>query len=128
MRQPLSSRQQKVSRARPVAGRVSVGVPQPGAGDHGVAGFCPRFQRAVELIGRRWTGAIVRVLIGGPQGFNELLSTGPGLSHRPVSERLRELETEELVQREVAPGPPVWVTYRLTESGQSLEPVIGSLG
>src|ERR1700686_2535249 len=122
MRQPLSSRQQKVSRARPVAGRVSVGVPQPGAGDHGVAGFCPRFHRAVELIGRRWTGAIVRVLIGGPQRFNELLNTVPGLSDRLLSERLRELEGEGLVRREVDPGPPVCVTYHLTQSGSSLEP------
>jgi DNA-binding HxlR family transcriptional regulator len=92
------------------------------------APFCPRFHRAVELIGRRWTGAIVRVLIGGPKRFNEVMSSVPGLSDRLLSERLRELESEGLVSRSVAPGPPVCVTYRLTEAGQSLEPVINALG
>jgi len=70
----------------------------------------------------------VRVLIGGPKRFNELLGSVPGLSDRLLSERLRELESEGLVSREVAPGPPICVTYRLTEAGQSLEPVIVSLG
>src|SRR6202140_2204641 len=109
MRQLKSSRQPKVSR-------------------HPPGGFCPRFHRAVELIGRRWTGAIVRVLMGAPQRFNELLNTVPGLSDRLLSERLRELEGEGLVRREVDPGPPVCVTYHLTQSGSSLEPVIASLG
>src|ERR1700693_2840606 len=136
MRQRMSSRQQKVSKGSSAPGRATVrrlaaatapraGSPKPGEVQ---GGFCPRFHRAVELIGRRWTGAIVRVLIGGPQRFNELMSTVPGLSDRLLSERLRELEAEGLVRREVAPGPPVCVTYHLTESGQNLEPVIESLG
>jgi len=113
----MSSRQRKVSRA-----------PARRAEAHPPAAFCPRFHRAVELIGRRWTGAVVRVLIDGPKRFNELLNSVPGLSDRLLSERLRELEAEGLVSREVAPGPPVCVTYRLTEAGQNLEPVIASLG
>lgn len=64
----------------------------------------------------------------GPQRFNELLGTVPGLSDRLLSERLRELETEGLVRREVEPGPPVCVRYSLTEAGRNLEPSIALLG
>ncbi len=92
-----------------------------------LTGFCPRFHHAVELIGRRWTGAIVRTLIGGPRRFNELLSTIPGLSDRLLTERLRELEAEGLVRREVEHGPPISVSYALTESGLKLEPVMQTL-
>lgn len=93
----------------------------------GLRGFCPLFHRAVELIGRRWTGAIVRALCGGPRRFNELLATIPGLSDRLLTERLRELEREEIVRREVLPGPPVRVEYALTERGAELEPAIRAL-
>jgi DNA-binding HxlR family transcriptional regulator len=92
------------------------------------SGFCPRFHRAVELIGRRWTGAILRALMGGPQRFNELLAIVPNLSDRLLSERLRELEAEGLVRREVASGPPVSVHYELTSSGRALQPVMDGLG
>jgi DNA-binding HxlR family transcriptional regulator len=89
--------------------------------------ICPRFQRATELIGKRWTGAIVRTLIGGPCRFNELLARVTGISDRLLSERLRELEATGLVKREVAAGPPVRVTYELTCSGHELEPVVSAL-
>jgi DNA-binding HxlR family transcriptional regulator len=82
----------------------------------------------VELIGRRWSGAIISVMLGGPQCFNELLSAVPGLSDRLLTERLRELETEGLVRRTVIAGPPVRVSYELTEAGESLKPVIENLG
>jgi DNA-binding HxlR family transcriptional regulator len=90
--------------------------------------FCPRFHHAVELIGRRWSGAILNAMLPGRQGFNELLSTVPGLSDRLLTERLRELEAEGLVRRNVLPGPPVRVNYEMTEKGRDLEPVIRSLG
>jgi len=93
-----------------------------------LSGFCPRFHYAVELIGRRWTGAIVRALCGGPLRFNELLSTVPGLSDRLLTERLRELEREHIVSRVVVSGPPVRVQYSLTERGIELEPIIRALG
>jgi len=89
---------------------------------------CSRFHHAVELIGRRWSGAIISVMLRGPQGFNELLASAPGLSDRLLTERLRELESEELVLCTVIPGPPVRVSYELTEAGASLKPVIESLG
>jgi DNA-binding HxlR family transcriptional regulator len=89
--------------------------------------LCPRFQRATELVGKRWTGAIVRVLMPRPCRFNELLSRVTGISDRLLSERLRELESAGIVKRDVSPGPPVRVTYALTCSGHELEPVVSAL-
>jgi DNA-binding HxlR family transcriptional regulator len=97
-------------------------------GGGGESKVCSRFHHAVELIGRRWTGAIISVMLGGPQCFNEMLAAVPGLSDRLLTERLRELESEGLVRRTVLPGPPVRVSYELTEAGKCLEPVIESLG
>ena len=67
-------------------------------------------------------------MIPGPQCFNEMLMTIPGLSDRLLTERLRELDAEGLVRRTVLPGPPVRVSYALTEAGRSLQPVLDSLG
>jgi DNA-binding HxlR family transcriptional regulator len=89
--------------------------------------FCPRYHHAMELIGRRWTGAILRVLINGPHRFNEVLATIPGLSDRLLSERLRELEAEGVVIRHVLSGPPVRVEYSLSERGHDLEQVIRAI-
>jgi DNA-binding HxlR family transcriptional regulator len=85
--------------------------------------FCPYFHRAVELIGRRWNGAILRALHAGVTHFSELAATVPGLSDRMLSERLKELEAEGLVERRVIPDTPVRIEYRLTEKGRALEGV-----
>lgn len=90
--------------------------------------LCERYHHAVELIGRRWSGAIISVMLRGPQGFNELLSAVPGMSDRLLAERLRELESEGLVRRTVRPGPPVRVRYELTTAGEGLKPVLDGLG
>lgn len=90
-------------------------------------GVCPHFHAAIELIGKRWTGAIVFALTEGPLRFGELAKAVPGLSDRLLSQRLRELEGEGLVEREVEPGSPVRVTYSLTEAGAELRPVIAEL-
>ena len=90
--------------------------------------LCSRYHHAVELIGRRWSGAIISVMLSGPQGFNELLASVPGLSDRLLAERLRELESEGLVRRTVRTGPPVRVSYELTPAGENLKPVVDSLG
>jgi DNA-binding HxlR family transcriptional regulator len=90
-------------------------------------GVCPHFHAAIELIGKRWTGAILSALTGGPLRFGELTKAVPGLSDRLLSQRLRELEQEELVEREVEPGSPVRVTYSLTEAGADLGPAIAEL-
>lgn len=91
------------------------------------AAVCPHFHAAIELIGKRWTGAILCALIEQPRRYGELGRAVPGLSDRLLSQRLRELETEGLVEREVEAGTPVRVTYSLTERGYDLRPVIREL-
>ncbi|HEX2707430.1 MAG TPA: helix-turn-helix domain-containing protein [Solirubrobacterales bacterium] len=90
-------------------------------------GVCPHFHAAIELIGKRWTGAIVCALTERPMRFGELGKAVPGLSDRLLSQRLRELEEEGLVEREVEAGTPVRVTYSLTEVGRELGPSIREL-
>ena len=91
------------------------------------SGVCPHFHAAIELIGKRWTGAIVCALTERPMRFGELAKAIPGLSDRLLSQRLRELEEEGLVGREVEAGTPVHVTYSLTESGRDLGPAISEI-
>src|SRR6201991_4926450 len=88
---------------------------------------CPQFHEAIELIGKRWTGAIVCALTERPMRFGELGKAVPGLSDRLLSQRLRELEDEGLVEREVEAGTPVRVTYSLTATGEDLGPAITEL-
>jgi DNA-binding HxlR family transcriptional regulator len=92
--------------------------------NHPPSAFCPVFHRAIELIGRRWTGAILRVLMGGPTRFSEIATCVPGLSDRLLSERLKELEAEGIVARTVFPETPVRIEYALTEKGRDLEGVV----
>jgi DNA-binding HxlR family transcriptional regulator len=91
------------------------------------SGVCPHFHAAIELIGKRWTGAIVCALTEGSLRFGELAKAVPGLSDRLLSRRLRELEEEGLVERAVEAGSPVRVTYSLTAAGQELRPAIVEL-
>ncbi len=91
------------------------------------ASFCPRFHRGIELIGKRWTGAIVRAMLGGAARFSDIAAAVPGLSDRLLSERLRELEAAGVIARTVIPAIPVRVEYALTESGRALDPVIDAV-
>ena len=97
--------------------------------ERGVTGarVCPHFHAAVELIGKRWAGAILWALTERPHYFNELSLTVPGVSDRLISQRLRELEAEGLVQRSVHDGPPARVSYCLTPAGKELEPALREL-
>jgi DNA-binding HxlR family transcriptional regulator len=79
------------------------------------------------MIGRRWTGAILWALTERPHYFGELSLAIPGLSDRLLSRRLRELESEGLVERSVHEGGPARVSYSLTEKGRALEPAIREL-
>jgi DNA-binding HxlR family transcriptional regulator len=88
---------------------------------------CPHFHGAVELIGRRWAGAILYALTRGPLHFAEIKESVPGMSDRLLSCRLKELEQAGLVRREVHSGNRVRVSYELTRKGHSLEPVMGEL-
>ena len=88
---------------------------------------CPHFHAAIELIGKRWSGAIIWALSDGPMRFAELKRAVPGLSDRLLSQRLRELESSGLMDRTVEEGQPVKVTYELTEKGETLRPAIQAL-
>jgi DNA-binding HxlR family transcriptional regulator len=92
-----------------------------------LSGFCPRFHRAVELVGKRWTGAVIRSLLGGKRRFNEIAELVPGISDRLLAERLRELEETGIVRRDVECGPPVRVSYTLTEAGTELDGTMRAL-
>jgi DNA-binding HxlR family transcriptional regulator len=97
------------------------------ASETGVSPYCPVFQAAVEMIGRRWSGAIVRSLLAGSVRFGDILSRVPGLSDRLLSERLRELESAGIVTRTVYPEIPVRIEYTLTDKGRELEQIVGAI-
>ncbi len=90
--------------------------------------FCPRFHHAVELIGRRWSGAILRAMLGGVTRFTDLTQAIPGLSDRMLSERLKELEAEGIVHRLVFAETPVRIEYQVTEKGRALADVVSAIG
>jgi DNA-binding HxlR family transcriptional regulator len=89
---------------------------------------CARFHQAVELIGARWTGAILHVLMRGRTRYADLRSAVPEISDRMLSERLRELEQAGIVDRHVSPDPPIRVDYELTDKGRALEPALQAIG
>lgn len=92
-----------------------------------VSPVCARFHRAVELIGSRWTGAIIQTLLRGRTRYAMIKAAVPDITDRMLSERLRSLETEGLVTRMVLPESPVRVEYELTDMGRSLEPALQEL-
>ena len=89
------------------------------------ADYCPHFHRAIELIGRRWTGAILKEMLGGRTRFSDIRSAVPGLSDRLLSERLKELDELGVVERCTEVGD---VQYHLTDLGRQIEPVLESVG
>ena len=99
--------------------QVVAGTP---AGAH-----CPQYHQAIELIGRRWTGAIVHSLMAGPLRFSQISAAIPQISDRLLSGRLKELEACGIVTRHVLGGSPVRVEYELTSKGHALEPTLHSL-
>src|ERR1700761_2489302 len=88
---------------------------------------CPLYHEAVELVGRRWTGAILRVLMDGSLRFSEIAQAVPELSDRLLSERMKELERRGMVERRVISGPPLRVEYSLSKMGRELEPALSEL-
>ena len=104
---------------------------QATAEDHTVAerreSCCSAYHAAIELIGKRWTGAILFVLLDGPLRFSEVKVLVPDLSDRLLSERLKELEGEGIVERRASEDVPVRIEYALTEKGRALEPAVRSL-
>ena len=90
-------------------------------------GLCPKYQKAMALLGKRWTGLVLRVLLDGPSRFGDFLARIDGISDPILSERLKELECQGLVQRRVLPETPVRVEYALTPKGEGLRDILLSL-
>jgi DNA-binding HxlR family transcriptional regulator len=84
--------------------------------------YCPTLD-ATQMLTKRWTVLLVKKLLDGPQRFSEMEGSLL-ISGRILSERLRELEMEELITRHVYPDIPVRVEYELTDKGRAMKPII----
>lgn len=86
--------------------------------------LCPKFECAFALLGKRWNGLIIRVLLDGPKRFSDISNMIPQLSDRILVERFKELEAEGIIKRNVYPETPVRIEYQLTEKGIALKGVM----
>lgn len=86
--------------------------------------MCAKFEKAFELLGKKWSGLIINVLLSGPKRFKDFTEIIPGISDRILAERFRELEAAGIIIRHVYPDIPVRIEYELTPKGRSLEPVM----
>ena len=88
---------------------------------------CTRFHTAVECIGAKWSGAIIRSIFTGAHRYADLKATIPGVSDTMLSQRLQALEADGIIERRVVPTTPVRVEYHLTPKGEDLEPVLDAV-
>lgn len=86
--------------------------------------LCPKFESAFQILGKRWTGLIISVLMSGPMRFKQVASEIEPMSDRVLAERLKELEELGLVTRQVYPETPVRIEYELTAKGKDLQKVM----
>lgn len=86
--------------------------------------MCPKYEQAMQVLGKRWTGLILRALMDGPRRFTEIAHYVDGLSDRLLSQRLQELEEAGIVERNVRPERPISVEYALTDKGVDLRAVL----
>lgn len=89
--------------------------------------LCPKFESAFTLLGKRWTGLIIRVLLEGPKRFKDISQLIPNMSDRMLAERFKELEAAGILVRHVYPETPVRIEYELTEKGRALQPVMDAV-
>lgn len=88
---------------------------------------CPYYDRAVEIIGRRWAGAVIRVMLAGRSRFSDIRNAIPGITDRVLSHRLRDLEADGVITRHIHDERPVRIEYRLTERGRALAAVVDAI-
>jgi len=89
--------------------------------------MCPKYESAAELICKKWTGLIIRVLMGGPKRFKDIKEQIPDMSDKMLTDRMKELEAAGIVVRKVYPEMPVRIEYELTEKGRDMKNVIESI-
>ncbi|BFH61627.1 MULTISPECIES: winged helix-turn-helix transcriptional regulator [Paenibacillus] len=86
--------------------------------------MCPRFETAFSVLGKRWNGLIIYSLMNGPKRFKDISHIIPSMSDKMLSERMKDLENEGILERHVYPETPVRIEYELTEKGKALQPVM----
>jgi DNA-binding HxlR family transcriptional regulator len=89
--------------------------------------MCPKYESAAEVLGKKWTGLIIRVMLGGPKRFRDIKEQIPEMSDKMLTDRMKELESLGILTRTVYPEMPVRIEYELTEKGRNLEEVIQSI-
>ncbi|UTR15663.1 helix-turn-helix transcriptional regulator [Salipaludibacillus sp. LMS25] len=89
--------------------------------------LCPKFESAFQLLGQRWNGLILRVLLQGPVRFRDISSNIPSMSDKMLVDRLKQLEEAGLIERSVYPETPVRIEYQLTEKGKALETALDEI-
>lgn len=89
---------------------------------------CQHFQRAAEMVAQRWVPQVIRALEVGPARFGDLKDRVPSISDHLLSQRLKALETDGILERRVTPSHPVLIEYRLTKAGRELAVVFAELG
>lgn len=103
------------------------GVSQMAEQNHPKTAMCPKFEEAVSLLGKKWTGLILHVLLTGSTRFKEIKEMVPHMSDKMLAERLKELEECGIIERKVYPEIPVRIEYQLTDKGNDLEQVMASI-
>jgi DNA-binding HxlR family transcriptional regulator len=102
--------------------------PRPTAGSEACARSDASLVRAFELLGRRWTGVILGTLSDRSASFRELARAVPGIGDSMLATRLASLADAGLLTRTVDEGPPISVTYQLTDAGRALLPALEQIG
>jgi DNA-binding HxlR family transcriptional regulator len=92
-----------------------------------IEGECSVIEDVMGILGRAWAGAVIQAILAGNERFNDIARAIPGVTDGMLSARLRELTARGLVERAVAPGPPVGVSYRLTPAGRDVAPVLDAV-
>ncbi|MEY9978550.1 winged helix-turn-helix transcriptional regulator [Lysinibacillus sp. RC79] len=88
--------------------------------------ICPRFEKALKILNHSWNTLLIYQLLEGPQRYSTIKNQ-VGISSRVLTERLKELEIENIVKRTVIPSTPVVIEYELTEKGHALAPVLKAM-
>ncbi len=89
--------------------------------------MCPKYEASIDIIGKKWTGLIIRVLLDGPKRFKDMKEQIPNMSDKMLTDRIKELEALDIIVRNVYPETPVRIEYALTPKGQDLRVVIEAI-
>lgn len=95
--------------------------------EHNGKTYLSRIEVTLDYLGGKWKTVILYRLMGGTMRFNELERSMGGITHKMLSQQLRELERDGLISRTVYPEVPPRVEYSLTELGQSLVPILNAM-